>query len=82
MIKQIEAVYWICDELSQAFNLKDDAQCHLSTAEVICFANLSASYYGGNYKLTRQLSQIYKFFPKSLSHSRIVRRIHRLSEEV
>lgn len=65
MLDEKIVVYCICDEVWKAFNIKDDPQC-----------KMSALYYGCNYQRTRLFSRALKYFPKILSLSQLVRRIH------
>jgi len=53
MIDQMIITYCICDEVVKTFNIKDDIQCKMSTAEIMTFAITSAILYGGNYRITR-----------------------------
>ena len=73
-------LYCICDRVVTICNIIDDQQMRMSSAEIMTFSILSASYFGGNYKQTRLISKHYRFFSYTLSHSRIVRRIHQIPE--
>ena len=46
MINQVFTIFCVCDELVQAFEIKDDPQCKMSASEVMKFALTSALYYG------------------------------------
>jgi hypothetical protein len=48
----------------------------MTTAEVMAFAFISAMHYHADYRATRLISMSLQYFPKILSHSRLVRRIH------
>ena len=54
----------------------------MSTAEVMTFSVLSAMVYIGDYKKTRLMNLYHNHFPKILSLSRLVRRIHQIPENV
>ena len=82
VVDQVIVTYCICDEIVNAFNITDDIQCKMTTAEVMTFAIMSALLYGCDYRKTRLIASVYRYFPKILSHSRIVRRIHRIPEHV
>ena len=81
MLAQIVMIYCICDEVSKTFNIKDDIQCKMSSAEIMTFAIMSASIYGGDYRKTRLVASTYRYFSKILSHSQLVRRIHQIPEQ-
>lgn len=82
MLDQIIVIYCICDEISKALNVKDDIQCKMSSAEVMTFAMLSANLYGCDYRKTRLVARAHRYFPKILSHSQLVRRIHQIPQHV
>jgi len=68
--------------LTQSSGYKDDPQCKMSTSEIMTFTILSATHFQCDYKKTRLISLMLKFFNNILSFSRIVRRIHLIPEEV
>lgn len=82
MLDQIVVIYCICDEVAKTFNIKDDDQCKMSTAEVMTFAVISAMLFGCDYKKTRTIAFCHKYFSNILSHSRLVRRIHQVPDVV
>lgn len=82
MNEQAVAIFCICDEVVKYFGLKDDPQCKMTSSELMTFALLSATHFQCDYKKTRLISLTCKFFNKVLSHSRIVRRIHAIPEEI
>ena len=82
MLDQSIVIYTICDEVIKSLNIKDDAQCKMSTAEVMTFSIMSAMIYGCNYKTTRLVAINHRYFSKILSHSQLVRRIHQTPEHV
>ncbi|GAB4236437.1 MAG: hypothetical protein Tsb0021_16200 [Chlamydiales bacterium] len=78
MLGEKVVIYCICDEVWKAFNLKDDPQCNMSSPEIMAFSVISALYHGCNYHHTCLFSKVLKYFPKILSLSQLVRRIHRI----
>jgi Transposase DDE domain len=78
METKIIFLYCLVDSILKALQLKDDSQSKMTQAEIITFAMISALFYQGNYKVTRQVMGICRYFPTILSHSRIVRRIHQV----
>jgi len=82
MLSRIVGVYCVCDEVVKALNIKDDVQCKMTSAEVMTFALMSAMIYRCDYKTTRLVSLAHRYFPKILSHSQIVRRIHQIPDQV
>lgn len=82
MLNRIVDVYCVCDEVLKAFNIKDDSQCKMTSAEVMTFALMSAMIFRCDYKMTRLVSLTCRLFPKILSHSQLVRRIHQIPDYV
>lgn len=76
------AIFCICDEIVKSFSLSDDPQCKMTTAEVMTFAFISALHYHADYRTTRLVTMSLKYFPNILSHSRLVRRIHAIPENM
>lgn len=81
MLDQTIVTYCICDEVCKGLHLVDDPQCKMSTPEVMTFAILAASMFYCDYRRARLISLTSKLFRKILSHSQLVRRIHRIPEE-
>jgi hypothetical protein len=82
MHEQAIAIYCICQEIANSFGLIDDSQCKMKTCEVMTFALLLAIHYQCDYKKTRLVSIVLRFFPNILSHSRLIRRIHSVPQPV
>jgi hypothetical protein len=82
MNEQAIAIYCICEETVNCLGLMDDPQCKMTTSEVMTFALISATNYQCDYQKTRLISLVFRFFPKMLSHSRLIRRIHAIPETV
>jgi len=82
MLDQTIVTYCICDELCKALAIQDDAQCKMTTAEVMTFALLSATLFGGDYKKTHLIAGHYRYFPSLLSRGRLVRRIHKIPDHL
>lgn len=76
MLDQSIVTYCICDEVTRALNINDDAQCRMTTSEIMAFAIMAATLFGGDYKRARLITLHHKYFNNMLSHSRLVRRIH------
>jgi hypothetical protein len=82
MHEQAIAIYCICQEVANSFGLINDSQSKMTTCEVMTFALMSALHYQCDYKKTRLVSLVLRFFPSMLSHSRLIRRIHAIPEDV
>lgn len=82
MHEQAIAIYCICQEVANSFGLIDDPQFKMTTCEVMTFALMSALHYQCDYKKTRLVSHVFRFFPSMLSHSRLIRRIHAIPEDI
>lgn len=82
MLDQMVVIYCFCDEILKTLKFKDDLQCKMTTAEVMTFSLMSAMIFGGNYRISRLMAMYYRFFPKVLSHSQLIRRIHSISDEI
>ncbi len=75
-------VYCVCEEILNTYEIEENIQCKMTTAEVAAFAIIAALFYKGNYKFTRVISKTHKYFRNILSYSRMVRRIHQIPDEV
>lgn len=75
-------VYVISDEVLRALEIIDDPQSHMSNAEVITFAVVSAKFFYNNFKKARFICKELKLFKRILSNSRLNRRIHAISWDV
>ena len=78
MIDQAVITYCVCDEITKILRIRDDCQCKMTSAEVMTFAILSATLFGCDYRRTHLITRCHKYFPKILSHSQIIRRIHQI----
>ena len=81
MLDHVVVIYCVCDEVCQSLNIRDDIQCKMTSAEVMTFAILSAMVFACDYKRTRLIAQYQRFFSTILSHSQLVRRIHRIDQQ-
>ena len=81
MLDQVTVIYCICDEVVKALNIKDDSQCQMSSSEIMTFALMSAMLYGCDYRKTRLVASVLRYFNKILSHSRLVKRIHKIPSQ-
>lgn len=82
MNEQAIAIFCICDEIVKSFHLLDDPQHKMTTAEIMTFALISALHYHADYRTTRLVCMSFRYFPNILSHSRLVRRIHEIPENL
>lgn len=82
MDSQAVFIYCLCDEIVKSLGLKDDKQCRMSSSEIMTFVVLSSLYYNCDYRKTRLISISLKYFPKILSNSQIVRRIHKIPHHI
>ena len=82
MLNQVPAIYCIFDDILKTFRFVDDIQCKMSSAEVMTFAIISATFYGCDYRKARLVSLCHRYFPEILSHSQLVRRIHQIPEYI
>jgi len=71
-------IYCLCADTLVTLDFKDDCQCKMSSAEIMTFVIISALYYQCNYRKTRLVILSQGYFPKILSHSQLVRRIHQI----
>ncbi len=77
---QIIAAYCLTADMLQALRHRDDAQCHLTDAEVMTIALVAALFFGGNYALTCTFLHEQKYMRRMLSPSRFSRRLHRVKD--
>lgn len=82
MHEQAIAIFCICEEVLQAFQLTDDPQCKMSSSEVMTLGLLSAIHYHCNYRKTRLVSIALHYFQNILSISQLNRRIHAIPNAV
>ena len=80
MLDQTIVTYCICDEFVKSMNVKENQGCKMSTAEGMTVAILSAQLFCCDYRKRRLITLHQKYFPKILSHSQLVRRIHQIPE--
>ena len=69
-------LFCLCDEFLKAVSYHDDAQCQMSSAEIMTFAIATALFFQGNYRRGRLIFITQNYFRKILSLSRLNRRIH------
>jgi hypothetical protein len=74
------AVYCLCAGLLSAVGHRDDAQCHLTDAEIMTIALVAALFFGGNSALTCLFWRAQGYMPRMLSASRFNRRLHRIKD--
>jgi Transposase DDE domain len=78
MDDKITFIYCICHDFLRSFDIKDDDQCKMNSAEIMTVAITSALFFGGNFSRTRLFLKTYKYIPKMLSESRLNRRLHEI----
>jgi len=78
MIAEIIAIYAITDDLLKAMGHTEDSRAHLSDAEVVTTALVSARFFGGNHQAAQDYLKEQGLMPQMLSPSRFNRRLHRL----
>lgn len=81
MEMQVITVYCICDDLVKFFDIKDDIQATMSTAEVLTTAIIAALFFGGNQERARIFLKEYNYIPNMLSKSQFNRRLHAISTD-
>lgn len=80
MDAQIVAVYCVCADMLDALHHRNDAQCHLTDAEVMTVALVAALFFGGNYALACVFLREQGYMRRMLSASRFNRRLHRVKD--
>lgn len=79
MPETIITIYCFFDELLKAIGHRDDAQAHLSTAEIMTIATVAAELFTGNQQRALDLLTGHGYV-KPVSKSRFNRRLHRIPE--
>ncbi len=74
----ITTIYGLCDDFLQAMNHRDDPQSHLSSVEVMSVSLVAACSFGGKVERAQEFLHEHGYLPKSLSPSRLNRRLHAL----
>lgn len=82
MNEQAIAIFCICDEVVKSYRIYENPVCQMTTAEVMTFAIISGLHYRADYRTTRLIVSHLQYFPKILSHSHLVRRIHAVPEQM
>lgn len=78
MDEKIIFIYCICHDFLKSFQVNDDFQCKMNTAEIMTVAIVSAVFFGGNFSRSRLFLKTYSYIPKMLSESRLNRRLHEI----
>ncbi|MEC7838416.1 MAG: hypothetical protein VX777_00080 [Chlamydiota bacterium] len=79
---QMILIYSVCDESVKIYNIKDDSQCKMSTAEVMTVSIVSAQFFYGNFRRARLILKHGRFMKHVLSESQLNRRWHAIKEEL
>jgi hypothetical protein len=74
------AIYCFIDDLLKSLEHKQDPRAQITDAEVITIALIAMLYFGGNFERSRLILHELGLMKRSLSRSRLNRRIHRLSD--
>jgi IS5 family transposase len=82
MNEQVVAIFCICDEIVKSHGFLENSNYKMTIAEVMTFAIISGLYYHADYRITRLVVSQLQYFPKILSHSQLVRRIHAIPEQM
>lgn len=82
MTYQIILIYCVCDDLLKVFNVRDDSQVKMSTAEVMSVVLIAALLFYGNHDRARLILKAQGFFPNMLSKSQLNRRLHAIDPAI
>ncbi|MEC7839414.1 MAG: hypothetical protein VX777_05200 [Chlamydiota bacterium] len=75
-------IYSVYDECVKFYNVKDDSQCKMSTAEVMIVSIASAQFFYGNFRRARLILKYGRLMKHVLSESQLNRRWHAIKEEL
>lgn len=81
MDTNIVLVYCLCDDLLKWQHHRDDPQCVLSDAEIMTIAIVAAMYFGGNQAMSRLLLYEQGYLKRTISRSRLCRRLKRVQHQ-
>ena len=76
------AIYCFIDDLLKSFGHKQDVRAQVTDAEVITIALAAMLYFGGNFEKARLVLFELGLMKRTLSRSRLNRRIHRVSDVI
>lgn len=79
-VRQIIAIYCLCDDFLQSRGHKDVPQAKMSTAEVMTVALVAVTLFNGNQARSRCFLQEHGYIKKMLSKSQLNRRLHQVPE--
>jgi hypothetical protein len=83
-IRQIIAIYCLCDDFCKAFlhsqGHQQPAQTRMSTAEVMTVALVASTLLSGNQEKSRLFLKAFGYIPKMLSKGQLNRRLHQVPE--
>ena len=74
------AIYCFIDDLLKSLEHKQDVRAEVTDAEVITIALIAMLYFGGNFEKARLVLAELGLMKRSLSRSRLNRRMHRLAD--
>lgn len=78
----ITTLFCLCDEFLKANHYRDDAQCRVSSAQIMTVPLVACTFFGGNFALARRFLVSHGYFLHDLSASRFCRRLHALPKEL
>jgi hypothetical protein len=78
----ITTIYCLCDDFLNAMNYHDDPQAKLSSAEAMTVPLVASCFFGGNVNRARLFLLEHGYLTRSVSESRLNRRLHRLPLEL
>lgn len=81
MDTNIVLVYCLCDDLLKWQHHRNDPQCELNDAEVMTIAIVAAMYFGGNQALARTFLTEQRYLKRTISRSRLCRRLARVKQQ-
>lgn len=79
---EIITLYCVCDDVLKLFDVTDDEQSTMTTAEVMTTALVAARFFGGCLETSRALLKDDYYIPCMLSKSRFNRRLHAIPESL
>lgn len=74
------AIYCFVDDLLKSLDYKQDVRAQVTDAEVITIALIAMLYFGGNFEKARLVLFELGLMKRSLSRSRLNRRLHQVSD--
>ena len=79
-VRQIIAIYCLCDDFLRSRGHRDAPQAKLATAEIMTIALVAVTLFGGNQDRSRCFLHEHGYIPPRLSKGQFNRRLHRIPE--